>query len=230
MKYKPGDQVILYEKKKPSFLLSIMIGLSVFFIADMGVQRETVSKLYQTPPENRVEINLLPVVQDKKEEKVVLGDIDTTRSAKKNIPYVERFKTVAINEYRKYGIPASITLAQGILESDYGRGRLTLATNNHFGIKCKGEKASSLCYSWEDDDPEDTFRMYDKAWDSYRDHSLLLTVDGVKRYGHLRKYGKDYKRWAHGLKKAGYATDPEYGSKLIRLIEKYKLYEYDSYN
>lgn len=139
--------------------------------------------------------------------------------------YIDTFSEVAQAEMKAYGIPASITLAQGILESGFGRSTLTRKTNNHFGIKChKGWKGK---YELHDDDRKgECFRKYNHPLFSFRDHSVFLS--SRSRYAFLFEYRKDdYKRWAKGLRQAGYATDKRYPQKLIAFIEKYKLYKYD---
>ena len=139
--------------------------------------------------------------------------------------YIETFAEIAQYEMRAYGIPASITLAQGILESGSGKGELTLKTNNHFGIKChtgwQGE------FDFHDDDAKgECFRKYNHPMYSFRDHSLFLSTRS--RYAFLFNYKRDdYKKWAHGLRQAGYATDRKYPQKLIALIERYDLHKYD---
>jgi flagellum-specific peptidoglycan hydrolase FlgJ len=140
--------------------------------------------------------------------------------------YLEEFGDVAIKEMHDYGIPASITLAQGLLESNAGDSRLAVDANNHFGIKCFSKSCKKgHCKNYTDDTHKDFFRVYKNVWESYRAHSLFLQRD---RYKHLLKLKKtDYKGWAHGLKKAGYATDKRYAYKLINIIEALKLYEYD---
>ena len=140
--------------------------------------------------------------------------------------YIENYKEIAKNEMREYGIPASITLAQGILESGAGRGKLSSKSNNHFGIKChKGWEGERVYH--DDDELQECFRKYEHPMHSFRDHSLFLT--GRSRYADLFKHElDDYKSWAKGLKKAGYATDPKYPNKLISIIEKHELHKYDS--
>lgn len=139
--------------------------------------------------------------------------------------YVKIFAPIAQDEMREYGIPASITLAQGILESGSGMGSLTVKTNNHFGIKCHTGWSGGTEYH-DDDEKGECFRKYDHPMTSYRDHSLFLTTRS--RYASLFDLREDdYKGWAKGLRKAGYATDPRYPQKLITLIEKYQLYKYD---
>lgn len=139
--------------------------------------------------------------------------------------YIDTFSELAQSEMRAYGIPASITLAQGILESGAGRGELARKTNNHFGIKChKGWYGE---YELHDDDEKgECFRKYVHPMLSFRDHSEFLSSRA--RYAFLFDYrSTDYKKWAKGLRTAGYATDKKYPQKLISLIEKYQLYKYD---
>ena len=139
--------------------------------------------------------------------------------------YVNKYAEVAQQEMKSYDIPASITLAQGILESGMGDSRLATQANNHFGIKCHKEWRGKRIYH-DDDEKGECFRVYKDPRTSYRDHSLFLTRRS--RYDFLFDYKKnDYKAWAKGLKKAGYATDPKYPNKLISLIERYRLDRYD---
>ena len=139
--------------------------------------------------------------------------------------YVDIWSDTAMREMRDYGIPASITLAQGLLESALGKGRLAMEGNNHFGIKCHTDWEGERIYH-DDDRAQECFRVYEDASFSYRDHSLFLA--NRKRYAQLFTLDMDdYKGWARGLKKAGYATDPKYPKKLISLIERYGLDRYD---
>ena len=139
--------------------------------------------------------------------------------------YIETYYPVAIEKMQEYGIPASITLAQGILESGSGQSELAINAKNHFGIKCHKEW-SGPTYRMDDDSPNECFRKYSDASESYDDHSTFLTTRS--RYDFLFQYNKDdYKKWAHGLKKAGYATNPRYAQLLIKIIEENALYEYD---
>ena len=132
---------------------------------------------------------------------------------------------MAIGEMNQFGIPASITLAQGILESGNGESRLATEGNNHFGIKCHSNWNGETIIA-DDDEKGECFRKYRKIEESYRDHSLFLTENG--RYAFLFELKKtDYKAWAKGLKKAGYATNPKYPTLLIDLIEKYDLSRFD---
>lgn len=139
--------------------------------------------------------------------------------------YVEAFAPIAIEEMHLYRIPASITLAQGILESGSGSGALAISANNHFGIKCHTTWTGERVYH-DDDELGECFRKYTDVKYSYRDHSLFLTQRS--RYADLFKLKiSDYQGWARGLKKAGYATDPKYPDKLISLIERFDLWKYD---
>lgn len=139
--------------------------------------------------------------------------------------YIQRYKNLAIAEMKKYGIPASITLAQALVESRAGNSKLARRNNNHFGVKCFSKKCGKgHCTNHLDDHHKDFFRKYNSVWESYRNHSQFLSRG---RYAHLKKYGKDYKKWAVGLKKAGYATDKKYDKKLIGIVKRYKLYQYD---
>lgn len=136
--------------------------------------------------------------------------------------YVEKYKELAIYYQETYGIPASIKLAQGLLESDCGNSRLAVEANNHFGIKCKSDWTGESIRH-DDDAANECFRKYSSAEESYYDHSEFL--DKSWRYQELFKLDiTDYKGWAHGLKEAGYATNPQYAQLLIKLIEDHKLY------
>lgn len=140
--------------------------------------------------------------------------------------YIDQYSSLAIKEMKQHGIPASITLAQGLLESQAGESALAIKTNNHFGIKCfltncpKGH-----CTNHPDDSHKDFFVVYKTPSESYEAHSNFLKKE---RYSALYQLPiNDYQSWAVGLAKAGYATDPQYGQKLINIIEKYQLYRLD---
>jgi LysM repeat protein len=139
--------------------------------------------------------------------------------------YIKQYKDIAIIEMKRSGIPASITLAQGMLESENGNSRLARNAKNHFGIKCHDWNGKG--FYQDDDKANECFRTYKNANESYMDHSDFLM--SKQRYSMLFGYkSSDYKNWAKGLKKAGYATNPEYANKLIKLIEDYQLYYFDS--
>lgn len=139
--------------------------------------------------------------------------------------YIDQYKDLAIEQMKKYRIPASITLAQGLFESGAGKSELARRGNNHFGIKCHGWTGATTYH--DDDERNECFRAYKNVYESYEDHSKFLA--GGKRYSNLfRLKTTDYKGWAQGLKSAGYATNPQYANKLIDIIQLYKLYQYDS--
>ena len=148
------------------------------------------------------------------------SDVENTVEQKINF-YVKKYAPAATKNMRFFKIPASITLAQGILESGYGEGTLAKKANNHFGIKCHKEwKGKSITH--DDDEKGECFRSYKNPLRSYRDHSLFL-VDRDRYSSLFTLNRKDYKGWALGLKAAGYATDPKYADKLISLIERFNL-------
>jgi len=149
-----------------------------------------------------------------------------TRQTKEE--YIERYKHIAIDHMERYGIPASITMAQGILESDSGNSNLARRSNNHFGIKCKKDWKGQRVYH-TDDAPDECFRKYDSVEESYEDHANFL--DKSPRYDSLFAYSNtDYRSWARGLKAAGYATAPDYAQRLTRIIEDNRLYLLDQEN
>lgn len=139
--------------------------------------------------------------------------------------YIKKYRDIAVEEMKRYHIPASITLAQGLLESGAGQGTLARKSNNHFGIKC-GSDWRGKTVKHDDDARNECFRVYKDPKESYRDHSKFLA--GRQRYAFLFKLKiTDYKGWARGLKKAGYATNPRYAQQLIDIIERYDLDKYD---
>ena len=158
---------------------------------------------------------------------VLLLSVAGSTLAQKQTPqeYIAKYKDLAIIEMHRSGVPASITLAQGVLESNSGNSRLAKFANNHFGIKCKSSWTGNVIYA-NDDAPDECFRAYESVLDSYKDHSDFLRKNW--RYHPLFELNQlDYKGWCHGLRKAGYATNPQYGKILISLINKYELNEYD---
>jgi LysM repeat protein len=137
--------------------------------------------------------------------------------------YIIQYKQIALDQEKQFGIPASITLAQGILESGAGKSGLTRKSNNHFGIKKGRDWNGPLYYAWDDDPQKSPFRVYSSAAESFRDHSLFLVNNG--RYNSLfSKSVYDYRGWAIGLQNAGYATSKTYAKALIGYIDAYKLY------
>ncbi len=196
----------------------LMVGL----LSSCGSKKQVVRKTPQKPivVEGHIDDTAeIPTVTPVKKRKTKESIVKTTQD------YVEKFAPIAVREMHKYKIPASITLAQGILESGSGRSNLAVRSNNHFGIKChRGWKGKSVTH--DDDRIAECFRKYQHPERSYEDHSKFLTTR--KRYSRLfRLRTTDYKGWAYGLKRAGYATDKKYPQKLIALIKKYDLAKYD---
>jgi hypothetical protein len=163
--------------------------------------------------------------ENKKIEKVADRKSDKDYPSYTTLNYIDRFKNISIEEMNRYGIPASITLAQAILESGTGKSDLAKYANNHFGIKCTKDWKGKGYYK-DDDVKDECFRVYNNPEESFKDHSQFLKR---KRYASLFELDKnDYEGWAKGLKDAGYATNPRYPQLLIGLIEKYNLNQYDS--
>ncbi|MGK0328657.1 glucosaminidase domain-containing protein [Polaribacter sp.] len=196
---------------------------SLFFLASCGSKKRVVNKKNSGVVITEQKPKDLPSVKEKE---------ITKRLAKKNpklstytLAYIRKYASIAVKEMHEYKIPASITLAQGILESGNGRSVLALKSNNHFGIKCHTQWTGERVYH-DDDEKGECFRKYQYPETSYNDHSLFLTQR--KRYAFLFDYSiRDYKKWAYGLRKAGYATDKKYPVKLLKIISNYKLYEFD---
>lgn len=196
---------------------NIVLVFICFLIFNCGTKKRVITKKSKTPP--RTVIKNVEVKDEVSETKTVSrGNVTTTEN------YIETYKQIAQEEMRLYNIPASITIAQGILESGSGNGRLSVEANNHFGIKCHNWTGAKIYH--DDDEAQECFRKYNDAKYSFRDHSLFLT--SRKRYEALFKLKQnDYEGWAKGLRAAGYATDKKYPEKLINLIKRYELYKLD---
>lgn len=139
--------------------------------------------------------------------------------------YIEMYKNAAIKSMRRYKVPASITLAQGLIEGNAGKSTLARTANNHFGIKCFSKNCGKgHCVNATDDTHKDFFRKYKSALDCFNDHGQKISSG---RYKKLLKHGRDYRAWAYGLKSVGYATDRTYAEKLIAIIGRYDLHKYD---
>jgi len=195
-------------------ILVFAIGLVIF---SCGSRKKMVSKKAEPKVETKIETEEPKVVDEKDLPKAppVINSVSH---------YISVYKDISMEEMRIYKIPASITLAQGILESGSGKGTLATKANNHFGIKCHGWKGKKVYH--DDDERQECFRKYNNPDDSFRDHSEFLAKR--KRYANLFKLRiSDYKSWAKGLRKAGYATDKRYPQKLISIIERYELFQYD---
>jgi len=204
---------ILFDFKTTSMKKLLYFGSILLVLNSCGGSKKTISKTQTEKPEKTIQ----PKVQQPDTKGKDL-DFATLR-------YIAKFEDVAKKEMKEYGVPASITLAQGILESQSGKSRLAVEGNNHFGIKCHdnwhGEKILH-----DDNKAQECFRKYNNPEESFKDHSQFLA--GRKRYAFLFRLPiTDYEAWARGLKKAGYATDPSYPDKLIYIIEKYHLDKLD---
>lgn len=200
-------------------------------VSKMGMLPQAAATTYQADLPAQGEpgfrmANLTPVLSPDYGKRKGIPAAVTRKKLKVCKDYVQTYAPVAIQEMEQYGIPASITLAQGLLESDAGESKLARESLNHFGIKCRSKCRGCTCRNYIDDDVYDMFRVFDSIYDSFREHSLLLT--GSERYSALFDLdSKDYRGWAHGLKAAGYATDQRYAHKLIQIIEALQLYKYD---
>lgn len=214
----------------------LCIVVTTLFLASCGTKKRVVQN---TPKQPEV-----VVVEDTVETPTSVEEVEVSENAsvdfleklkkenprlnKKTLEYIKKFYPIAVSEMHAYKIPASITLAQGILESGNGFSDLATRSNNHFGIKCHRGWTGERVYH-DDDEAQECFRKYKHPDTSYKDHSQFLV--GRSRYAKLFKLDKhDYKGWAKGLRKAGYATDRKYPQKLIGLIERYQLYKFDSFS
>ena len=185
---------------------------------------------------SKKQLRQVEIVEEKLDKYPSVNQFSHVRKLEKNnkslnkyrLDYIEKYAPIAVVEMHEYKIPASITLAQGILESGSGRSTLATKSNNHFGIKChKGWKGDYVRH--DDDELQECFRKYKYPENSYKDHSIFLT--SRSRYSKLFELNiYNYKGWARGLKKAGYATDKKYPQKIITIIEDYKLYEFDKFS
>ncbi len=194
--------------------------LSLFLLSSCGSRKKSVYQ-YKSKPriENPVENK---TVKPREAEKP--KNTRQLSATERTLAYIETYSGIAITEMNRYKIPASITIAQGILESGAGNGTLALNANNHFGIKCHDWTGERIYH--DDDELQECFRKYKDPSGSFEDHSIFLS--GRSRYAKLFKLDlTDYKGWAYGLKAAGYATDPKYPDKLISIIERYELYKLD---
>lgn len=212
-----NEQLLREKKITNSYILKkLFIGTIIFIFISCGISRKVIVEK-ESSKKNKIESKI---------------DSQTITKAEKNYTnkekielYINRYSSIARTEMKTHGIPASITLAQGILESGMGYGRLAKEGNNHFGIKCHKDWKGDRIYH-DDDKKGECFRVYNDPASSYRDHSLFLKTRS--RYDFLFEIKtNNYKAWAKGLKKAGYATDPKYPEKLISLIERFELNKFD---
>ena len=205
---------------KIKYILFLFIAV---FISSCGGKRTVVQKTGKKP----IVVEPVPVELPSVNEKSHIKKLKRKNANlnKYTLNYIERYAAIAVKEMHLYKIPASITLAQGILESGRGRSELAIKSNNHFGIKCHSDWKGERVYH-DDDAKGECFRKYLYPETSYEDHSKFLTER--RRYAFLFNYKKDdYKKWAYGLKKAGYATDKKYPAKLIKIIKDFELFVFD---
>ncbi|MCF6349798.1 MAG: glucosaminidase domain-containing protein [Flavobacteriaceae bacterium] len=226
---------IIFNKKLLLFFITTLFLMSCGSKKQTGSHRtiKDNSKVLVKPIKNESKVTVkTPLYIDVSENKtffdkealhVIYANKPNLMTAKTD--YIKKYAELAIHEMEVYKIPASITLAQGLLESRYGQSRLTKEAKNHFGIKCHNWEGGRIYH--DDDAKGECFRKYELHESSYRDHSLFLSHK--KRYAKLFTYDlNDYKSWAKGLRAAGYATDKKYPQKLIALIEEYELYYFDN--
>jgi flagellum-specific peptidoglycan hydrolase FlgJ len=204
---------------------TIVLLIFVLLMASCGSKKGVVTKKKNAKPKTEsVAVSKETEKETPEIEVEILPEKPTSRVRTSVDKYIDTYAAIAMDEMRKSKIPASITLAQGILESGSGNGRLAKEANNHFGIKCHGWKGAKIYH--DDDRSQECFRKYKAAASSYKDHSEFLT--SRKRYSKLFELDiDDFNGWAKGLRVAGYATDRKYPQKLISLIRRYQLFRYD---
>jgi flagellum-specific peptidoglycan hydrolase FlgJ len=208
--------VIFFKNEIPYMKQSLLVLIALSIVTSSC---SLLKKEQQSAPLTQITKPAEPV---KNSEKVNITNSSSIKTPAES--YIERFKNIAISEMNGSGIPASITLAQGILESGNGNSRLAKEANNHFGIKCSTEWKGETILQ-DDDNKDDCFRVYQSPEESFRDHTEFLKR---KRYAPLFELDKnDYRGWANGLKTAGYATNPRYAELLISLVERYELSRFD---
>lgn len=220
-------QFIRIQRRVQAYRLPVSIVVLAVFVMILFSKEESIPVSIALPCPTPVvaglsdcEASTPPLVEEINEmapsTKFVAGDAQS---------YINRYKKTAIAEMQKFGVPASISLAQGLIESRAGSSKLAVNNNNHFGIKCFSRNCKKgHCSNYTDDSHKDFFRKFPGAWYSWREHSKLLSSG---RYQRLHKYGRDYRKWSYGLKSVGYATDRTYAQKLIGIIERYNLQKYD---
>ncbi|MBA6155742.1 glucosaminidase domain-containing protein [Tenacibaculum sp. S7007] len=197
----------------------IYLAVCAFFLVSCGSNKNVV----KNSPKRVVLVEQEEVSPELPQLEQVQKPVKTNKNH--TVAYIQKFAPIAVKKMHEHKIPASITLAQGVLESGSGRSALAIRSNNHFGIKChRGWRGKSVTH--DDDEKGECFRKYKYPETSYEDHSQFLLTR--KRYASLFKLGHtNYKGWAYGLRKAGYATDKRYPQKLIGIIKKYNLHLYD---
>ncbi len=219
----------MIKKIVPFIILLILIGCNAskpVIVTKKSVSHSAKKETVQTPKKSVSATKFPKKEQNSSTTEIIESTSKTVVTSDLINGYVFHYKDIAMNNMRNFGIPASIILAQGILESGSGIGDLAVSANNHFGIKChKDWTGESVRHN--DDSDQECFRKYNDPAESFQDHALFLS--SRPRYASLFNLEKgDYKAWAQGLRTAGYATDPKYPEKLINYIERYNLYQYDN--
>lgn len=202
---------------------ALTIGLLLYVVSIVkGVQQEQSSEPLVI--RDTVTVTKTKVVRQKvKGEKVNPAPSDKLDKLSAE-EFIEKYSPYAVQSWKKYGVPASITLAQGLVESSAGNSKGARVARNFFGIKCFSKHHKWCCVKANDDSNADSFVIFNSPKESFEGHAKFLCKP---RYKSLHKFGRNYKSWAYGLKSKGYATDKAYASKLINVIERYKLYQYD---
>ncbi len=194
------------------------IAIVVAFLAGSALKSNTISI-----PANTKSIEFAEPAEFRTEKNAPTATTYTYGTG--DVQFIKECAKLAQSEMYKYGIPASITLAQGLLESRAGSSKLAINARNFFGVKCFSRRCEKgHCINMPDDTHKDMFKVYKTRWESFREHSKILSSG---RYAKLKKYGHDYRKWAYGLKACGYASDRNYAKVLIGVIERYELYKYD---
>lgn len=244
----PKSEVTKSEKPKGTEFetptqITLKIYIGIFTVAVLALTTFYTYKLYwagpinvviewggATPPQEKAATMTPEQIAEKKAfeekaEETMFAFSETTEFTESAPQYIEKYAVWATQEQKQFGIPASITLAQGLIETNAGRSKLCRQNNNHFGMKCFSRKCKKgHCSNFTDDTHKDFFMIYETPWYSFRAHSKMLSSG---RYETLKKCGNDYKKWAYGLKSLGYATNPKYAERLIALIQQYGLQKYD---
>jgi flagellum-specific peptidoglycan hydrolase FlgJ len=223
-------------KRKTALQLGVLVGASVILFGPNG--ESGILRNNGVPAAQLVHETTLEVASEEKTPKKIPKKTPNKRPKNEAAPvaaddlfkqqaidYIGRYHKIAREEMAKFGIPASISLAQGLIESRAGTSKLAVSNNNHFGMKCFARNCKKgHCSNHTDDTHKDFFRKFASPWESWRAHSQLLASG---RYTKLKRNGRDYRAWAYGLKSVGYATDRTYAEKLIGIIERYDLHQYD---
>lgn len=225
-----GNQVSGSVFSKTVILKVGFLAVAAYFVLGGGEGTAAALDLDRSVEETNLGVGMekkKPVVKKpKKQPKSDAAPVSTENlSGDRSAEYIRAFSGIAREEMRRFGIPASISLAQGLIESRAGTSKLAVTNNNHFGMKCFSRNCKKgHCTNFTDDSHKDFFLKFNTPQQSWNAHSKLLASG---RYARLKKYGRDYKRWALGLKSIGYATDRTYAQKLIGVIERYNLHQFD---